>query len=129
MKNTRITRRHFVTSSLFTGAVTAMLSGKTLALGLNESAQRLLKEPGAIKYLLKVRLPNVTIEEQSLNSYTVDLMRRIEEERDADSFLYKAVLKSKTNNQQLEHFIVQDFLLKSDALMMAHHKKPITYSA
>lgn len=127
MSKHRITRRAFVASGLLMGAVSSLVSGNVLALARNKSEQKLLKEPSAIVALIKERLPNAKLDQKALNDYSEDLIRRVAEERDNDSALYRSVLKSKLNNKQLEHFIVQDFLMKSDALITAHLKKPVTF--
>ena len=127
MSKHRITRRAFVASGLLMGAVSSLVSGNVVALARNKSEQKLLKEPNAIAALIEERLPNVKLDQKALNDYAEDLIRRVAEERDNDSALYRSVLKSKLNNNQLEHFIVQDFLMKSDALITAHLKKPVTF--
>lgn len=123
MKDSTISRRRFVTSSLVAGAATTLMSGSALAYWQKELAQ----DPNAIVALIKQRLPNATLEEQSLHKYAADLVRRVAAERDSGTSFYRAVFNNKAKKHQLEHFIVQDFLLRSDALHTAHLKQTVVY--
>ncbi len=127
MNDSRPTRRHFITSGLLAGAATTMLPGGALALWQKEWPHGLPQESSAIVALLKRRLPNATFDDQSLHNYAADLIHRIALVRDAHTSYYRAIFNKKASNQQIEHFVVQDFLLRSNALLTAHLKQPIAY--
>ena len=127
MKHSRLSRRHFVTSTLMAGAATAILPGTALALWQKDLSRRLPQDPNAIVALIKRRLPNATLDEQSLHNYAADLVRRVTVARDTGASYYRAIFTNTADTHQLEHFVVQDFLLRSDALLTAHLKQPITY--
>jgi len=122
MNKAKLTRRHFVTSSLVAGAASVILPGSALAFWQQE-----LQDPNAIAALIKRRLPNATLDEQSLHDYATDLVRRVNVARDTGSSLYRAIFNNKASEKQIEHFVVQDFLLRSDALQSAHLKQTVTY--
>lgn len=127
MKKSRLSRRQFVTASLVAGAASAMVPGSSMAVWQQDLAQRLPQDPNAIVALIKRRLPNATLDEQSLHEYAAGLMRRVTLARDNGTALYKAVFKNRGSQNQLEHFVVHDFLLRSDALLTAHLKQPVTF--
>ncbi len=120
----KLNRRKFVSSGLAVSAGTAATLAGSGALDLVGGGSN----DTAITAILKRRLPNISFDEQSLQAYSSDLLQRLSESRNRDGQAFAGTFKSNPDSRQLEHFIVQDFLVNSDALTAAQHQRAVTYT-
>ena len=114
-----INRRRFITSGLTAGAITTVAPTSVLALSQTE--------PNAIIAILKRRLPNIELDEDSTLRYANDLIQRMAKARGRDGQVFARIFKREPDSRQLEHFVVQDFLVRSSALRTAHLGRPASY--
>lgn len=81
-----------------------------------------------IAAILKKRLPNITLDEANVQAYINDVMHRLGVASNQGGQAFVGIFKNAPSTRQLEQFIVQDFLVNSNALSAAQSGSVVHYN-
>ena len=118
----KLNRRKFMTSAL-------AVSGTAIAPGASIGVTTGTARENAVTAILKKRLPRYTLDEESLQRYAEDVVQRLSASRNKDGKAFSGIFRKEPSSLQMEHFIVQDFLVHSNVFAAASRNEPVAYQA